>query len=242
MMKIIQVPDYEEMSKRAAEFLLKKIKQNPILTLGLATGSTPKGLYEQLILDRKKHGTSFQHVTTINLDEYIGLPASNPNSYHSFMTENLFRHLDIPVSNSYLPNGEAADLQKECARYESIIDEKGIDVQVLGIGQNGHIGFNEPGTSFNQTTHITTLAHSTRQVNARFFHSIEDVPKQAITMGIASIMKSSEILLLASGTKKAAAVHQLLSGEISEDFPASALHHHPHVTIIADDEALSIVT
>ncbi|WP_309088135.1 glucosamine-6-phosphate deaminase [Domibacillus sp.] len=239
-MKIIRVPDYEAMSKQAADVLIKRIKELPAPVIGLATGSTPKGMYEQLISAHQNEGLSFRHVTTFNLDEYIGLPPSDPNSYHSFMQETFFRHIDIPLENIHIPNGEAALLENECTRYEALIDKKEIDVQVLGIGENGHIGFNEPGTSFDQITHVTTLTHSTRQANARFFQSAEAVPKQAITMGIASIMKSRKILLLASGLRKAEAVARLFSGNISEDFPASVLHHHPCVTIIADNEALSL--
>ncbi|WP_046176164.1 glucosamine-6-phosphate deaminase [Domibacillus indicus] len=241
-MNIIRVPGYEQMSRKAAECILSVLNQAGSPVLGLATGSTPKGLYAELILDHQKNGTSYKQVTTINLDEYIGLPVSDPNSYHSFMEQHLFCHLDVLPSNTHLPNGETADVKKECDRYEALIDQHPIDIQVLGIGQNGHIGFNEPGTPFGRTTHITALTSSTRQANARFFPSIEDVPKQAITMGIASIMKSRNILLLASGFKKAEAIKRLFSGEISEAFPASVLHHHPHVTILADDEALSSAT
>jgi glucosamine-6-phosphate deaminase len=241
-MNIVRGSDYEATSKRAADFLTAKIKELPDPVIGLATGSTPKGMYEQLIHAYRMKEISCRHVTTFNLDEYIGLPQSDPNSYHSFMEKIFFRHMDIPPEQIYIPNGEAASLENECTRYESLIDKKGIDVQVLGIGQNGHIGFNEPGTPFDQTTHVTTLTDSTRQANARFFSSIESVPKQAITMGIASIMKSREILLLASGPHKAEAVARLFAGNESEDFPASVLHDHPHVTIIADDEAFSLVS
>lgn len=238
---IIRVPDYESMSRHAADFLIQRIHALSSPVLGLATGSTPKGLYEQLISIHQTQRMSYRHVTTFNLDEYIGLTASDPNSYHAFMEDVFFHHVDIPSSQIYIPNGEAAYLEHECTRYEALIDKKGIDVQVLGIGQNGHIGFNEPGTPFSQLTHVTNLAESTREANARFFPSPEDVPKQAMTMGIASIMKSSEILLLASGIRKAQAVARLLSGNVSEDFPASVLHHHQCVTIIADDEALSVL-
>ncbi|WP_050182021.1 glucosamine-6-phosphate deaminase [Domibacillus robiginosus] len=241
-MNVIRVPDYEAMSKRAADFLTARIKELPSPVIGLATGSTPKGMYKQLIHACRMEKISFRHVTTFNLDEYIGLPASDPNSYHSFMRKTFFQHMDIPPEQIYIPDGEAVLLENECTRYESLIDKKGVDVQVLGIGQNGHIGFNEPGTPFDQTTHVTTLTDSTRQANARFFSSIESVPKQAITMGIASIMKSREILLLASGPHKAEAVARLFSGNVLEAFPASVLQDHPHVTIIVDDEAFSLVS
>ncbi|OXS80032.1 glucosamine-6-phosphate deaminase [Domibacillus enclensis] len=241
-MNIVRASNYEDMSKKAAEYVLRKLSEKPDAVLGLATGSTPAGLYEQLIIEHQKRNVSYRQIRTINLDEYIGLPADDENSYHSFMNTQLFRHIDIPLANTHLPNGEAADLPAECSRYEALIDHLGIDLQLLGIGENGHIGFNEPGTSFGQTTHMTTLAESTRQANARFFPSIEAVPQQAITMGIASIMKSREILLMASGRRKAAAIERLMSGETGEDFPASVLHRHPHVTILADEEALSTVT
>lgn len=239
-MKIIQVKDYKEMSQKAAEVIIQKVKQEDRINLGLATGGTPKGLYEAMIEDHRKNGTSYQHVTTFNLDEYIGLEEQNPNSYHYYMAESLFNHIDIPKFQTYLPNGLADDYNHECERYDQLIKALGgIDLQVLGIGQNGHIGFNEPGTPFQSPTHIVTLEESTRKANARYFDTIDDVPTHAITMGISSIMNSKEILLLVSGEEKADAMQKLLHGEISEDFPASVLKRHSHVTIIADQKALS---
>lgn len=239
-MKIIQVKDYKEMSQKAAEVIIQKVKQEDRINLGLATGGTPKGLYEAMIEDYRKNGTSYQHVTTFNLDEYIGLEEQNPNSYHYYMAESLFNHIDIPKFQTYLPNGLADDYNHECERYDQLIKALGgIDLQVLGIGQNGHIGFNEPGTSFQSLTHIVTLEESTRKANARYFDTLDDVPTHAITMGISSIMNSKEILLLVSGEEKADAMQKLLHGEISEDFPASVLKRHSHVTIIADQKALS---
>ncbi|TYR79746.1 glucosamine-6-phosphate deaminase [Priestia megaterium] len=239
-MNIIQVKDYAEMSKKAAELLIKKVKANPSINLGLATGGTPKGLYKELIHDHTQNGTSYQKVTTFNLDEYIGMKANNPNSYHYYMADALFNHIDIPAQHTHLPNGRAQNNEQECIRYDQLIDSLGgIDLQVLGIGQNGHIGFNEPGTPFHSPTHIVKLEESTRQANARYFNSIDEVPTHAITMGISSIMKSKEILLLVSGESKSEAMQKLLHGEISEDFPASILKNHPCVTIIADQKALS---
>jgi len=239
-MKIIQVKDYHEMSQRTADIIIQKVKQAKRMNLGLATGGTPKGLYEQLIKDHQKNGTSYQHVTTFNLDEYIGLDKNDSNSYHYYMAKSLFNHIDVPKSQIHLPNGVTENHTKECKDYEQLIEDLGgIDLQVLGIGQNGHIGFNEPGTPFQSPTHIVTLEESTRQANARYFNTLEDVPTHAITMGIASIMKSKEILLLVSGEKKAEAMQKLLNGEISEDFPASVLKRHHHVTIVADQKALS---
>ena len=239
-MKIVQVKDYKEMSQKAAEVIIQKVKQENRINLGLATGGTPKGLYEAMIEDHRKNGTSYQHVTTFNLDEYIGLKEQDPNSYHYYMAESLFNHIDIPKLQTYLPNGLEGDYNHECERYDRLIKTLGgIDLQVLGIGQNGHIGFNEPGTSFQSSTHIVTLEESTRKANARYFNTLDDVPTHAITMGISSIMNSKEILLLVSGEEKADAMQKLLHGEISEDFPASVLKRHSHVTIIADQKALS---
>ncbi|WP_436373591.1 glucosamine-6-phosphate deaminase [Cytobacillus sp. BC1816] len=242
-MKIIRTADYNHMSQKAAQLMIEKIRQQPGMTLGLATGSTPKGVYAELIKDHQKNGTSYEKITTINLDEYIGLLPSDPNSYRHFMNSELFDHLDIRLEHTHLPNGAAEDMPQESERYEQLIkDLANIDLQLLGIGRNGHIGFNEPGTSFHSRTHIVDLAESTRKANARFFNSIEDVPAQAITMGIASILDSREILLLASGSAKAEAIRQLVYGEPDEQFPASALKLHENVTIIADEEALSLVS
>jgi glucosamine-6-phosphate deaminase len=242
-LKIIRTADYHDMSRKAARLVIDKVRRQPDMTLGLATGSTPKGVYAELIKDHQENGTSYAKATTINLDEYIGLPPTDPNSYRHFMNSELFDHLDIQLENTHLPNGAAEDMSRECERYEQLIkDLVDIDLQVLGIGRNGHIGFNEPGTAFNSRTHVVDLAESTRKANARFFSSIEDVPAQAITMGIASILDSREIILLASGSAKAEAIRQLVNGEPDEQFPASALNLHPNVTIIADEEALSLVS
>lgn len=241
-MELIKVESYSELSEIAADFIIKRIKQNPHLVLGLATGGTPKGTYQQLIQQYKQGNVSFQNVKTINLDEYVGLPTSNPNSYRSYMNENLFNHTDFQLSNIHLPNGNALNMEEECKRYDSLLEEvKGADLQILGIGRNGHIGFNEPGTPFQTKTHIVTLADSTRKANARFFDHIDEVPTHAITMGIQSILSSDEILLLAFGEDKSEALYQLLNGAIHEDFPASALRTHKHVTIVVDSHALSKV-
>lgn len=241
-MNIIQVKNYSEMSAKAADILISKLHEKPNMNLGLATGGTPKGLYDRLIQDHKENGTSYKHVTSFNLDEYVGMKPQDPNSYHYYMADALFNHIDINVSNTHVPNGLADTPEEECRRYDEMIQNHGgIDLQILGIGQNGHIGFNEPGTSFNSPTHIVTLEESTRKANARYFNSLDEVPTQAITMGIESIMKSKEILLLISGEAKAEAMYQLLNGEITEDFPASILKKHHCVTIIADQEALAKV-
>lgn len=238
-MRIIEAIDYEHMSSLAARFLIDKISTNPELVLGLATGGTPRGTYKRLIEDHRMNGTSYKEITTYNLDEYVGFSPDNPNSYHTFMSENLFSELDIQKNNIHLPNGVALDLVEECKAYEERIEKTGgIDIQLLGMGSNGHIGFNEPGTSFEANTHLVELTQSTREANARFFNHIDDVPREAITMGIATIMRSREILLLVSGETKRSALKELLSGDVRESFPASVLNRHPHVTIIADQKAL----
>ncbi|MBT2686673.1 glucosamine-6-phosphate deaminase [Bacillus sp. ISL-47] len=239
-MNILKVKNYEEMSKAAADHIINKIRQNPEITLGLATGGTPVGTYKNLIQDHLHNGTSYKKVTTFNLDEYIGLSGENRNSYRHFMNSNLFGHLDIQKQKTNIPSGIAKDMEEECLNYEKLLESHGgIDFQILGIGSNGHIGFNEPGTPFSTKTHIVDLAPSTREANARFFSDITEVPTQAITMGISTIMKSREILLLVSGESKSEAVQQLLYGDIDEQFPASVLMLHPNVKLIADEAALS---
>lgn len=239
-MKIIEVKNYQEMSNVAAKYMIEKVMANPTLHLGLATGGTPVGIYANLIADHQKNGTSYEKITSFNLDEYVGLSGDNPNSYRFYMDDHLFNHINIQNANTYVPHGDADDIQKECAEYEELIaNSGGIDLQILGIGSNGHIGFNEPGTSFHSKTHIVELTPSTRAANAIFFNSLEEVPTQAITMGISTIMKSKEILLLISGESKSEALHRLITGGVDESFPASVLKNHPCVTIIADEAALA---
>ncbi|WP_408006940.1 glucosamine-6-phosphate deaminase [Pseudalkalibacillus sp. A8] len=239
-MNLIKVENYEEMSQKAAEIIINKVVNNPKITLGLATGGTPEGTYQHLIENHQKNQTTYQHVKTVNLDEYIGLGATDPNSYRHYMNEHLFNHIDIDFENIHIPNGAATNLQEECRSYDYVIDQLGgVDLQILGIGRNGHIGFNEPQTPFNSKTHIVELAPSTRKANARYFNRFDNVPTHAITMGIASILKSKEILLLVSGEDKAEAMQRLQHGEISESFPASVLKKHNNVTIIADKKAIS---
>jgi len=239
-MKFIEVEDYTEMSQKAAEYIIEKVSQNHNLKLGLATGGTPVGTYKNIIEDHQKNGTSYQNVTTFNLDEYVGLSGENKNSYRYFMNEKLFNHIDINKNNTNIPRGDCKDIEEECLRYESLLAKYGgIDLQILGIGSNGHIGFNEPGTSFTSQTHEIKLAPSTINANARFFKRIEEVPTKAITMGISTIMKSKEILLLVSGESKKDAMAKLLNGNVTESFPASVLKNHPCVTIIADKAAVS---
>ena len=238
-MKIIEVKNYQEMSQAAAKYIINKVKNSPKLTLGLATGGTPTGVYQQLVEDHKQNHTSYAHVTSFNLDEYIGLAKDDPNSYYHYMDENLFKHINISPEHTHIPSGMNLDLQAVCNEYESkILEQGGIDLQLLGIGSNGHIGFNEPGTSFQAKTHVVDLTPSTREANARYFNKFEEVPTQAITMGIQTIFKSKEILLLISGKEKQEAMANLLNGDVTESFPASILKQHPNATVIADEEAL----
>ncbi|OCA82245.1 glucosamine-6-phosphate deaminase [Bacillus sp. FJAT-27225] len=239
-MKIIEAKNYEDMSQLAASYIIKKVIAQPRIKLGLATGGTPVGAYQKLIEDHKKNGTSYQSVTTFNLDEYVGLSGENPNSYRFYMNDTLFNHIDIQKENTFIPHGDAADSQREGEEYERLLNKHdGIDLQILGIGTNGHIGFNEPGTPFDSKTHVVQLTPSTREANARFFNGIEEVPTKAITMGIGTIMKSREILLLVSGEQKKDALHRLLTGSVDEEFPASVLKQHSNVTIIADKAAIA---
>ncbi|MCA1319094.1 glucosamine-6-phosphate deaminase [Bacillus tianshenii] len=239
-MDIITAPSYEAMSEAAANQIIDLVKHNPHSVLGLATGGTPTKMYELLIKDHLAHHTSYKNVTSFNLDEYAGLKKDHPNSYFSYMNQTLFMHLDIQQQHTFIPNGIAESLEKECARYDQLLQDMGpIDLQVLGLGENGHIGFNEPGTSFESETHIVRLTESTRHANARFFGSMDEVPTHAVTMGIKSIMKAKEILLLVSGENKKNALERLLDGPVSEDFPASILKKHPKVKIIADKSAYS---
>ncbi|SEN55752.1 glucosamine-6-phosphate deaminase [Mesobacillus persicus] len=241
-MKLKVVEDYQAMSRAAADLIIDKVRMNPEITLGLATGGTPKGTYQNLIKDHQLNGTSYGSVKTFNLDEYIGIPIRDPNSYRYYMNTYLFDHIDIDKSNTFVPRGNAENPTEECVRYEnSLLVHGGVDLQILGIGRNGHIGFNEPGTSFSSKTHIVSLAQTTREANSRYFPRIEDVPKQAITMGIGTIMKSNEILLLISGERKQEAVKRLLTGEVHESFPASILNQHPNVTVIVDHAASALI-
>lgn len=233
--EIVESP--KQIGEKAFEVIKEVLESSDAPVLGLATGSSPIPLYQAMIEDFKTSGRTYSHVTTFNLDEYVGISQSHSQSYHTFMKEQLFNHIDIDLNKVNLPNGSSADQQAECDRYEKLLSDVSVDVQVLGIGSNGHIGFNEPGTPFTSTTHVITLKEQTRQDNARFFASIEDVPTQAITMGIASIMKAKKILLIASTSYKAKAIAAMIHGPITEECPASILQTHPDVTVILDKEA-----
>lgn len=231
-MKIIRVQNQIE-GGQVAFSLLKDEMAKGAKTLGLATGSTPLAFYDEI----RKSDLDFSDMTSVNLDEYVGLATDNDQSYHYFMQENLFRAKSF--KESFLPNGLASDLQEETRRYDQVIAEHPIDFQILGIGHNGHIGFNEPGTSFDVTTHVVNLTEDTIKANSRFFDSIDDVPKQAISMGIQSIMQSKMIVLMAYGQGKADAIKQMIEGPVTEDLPASVLQKHPNVVVIVDEAAAS---
>ena len=225
----------EEISRLAYQIMLTAINEKDEVTLGLATGSSPEGIYE--LFRRNKPDVS--HVTTINLDEYIGLSADHEQSYAYFMNEQLFKHLNF--KETYLPNGINEDSEDACIHYDNILMDHTLDLQLLGIGTNGHIAFNEPGTFFELTTHVVNLAPETIEANSRFFDSISEVPKQAISMGIKSIMQASAILLIASGADKAEAIKAMLEGPVTEGMPASILQTHPNVIVIVDEEAASLI-
>jgi len=232
-MKWIEVNSYDEMSKVAANIFTKQLQEKPTSILGLATGGSPVGMYEELVKRQQAGQVSFKDVITFNLDEYVGLDRKSPASYWTFMHEQLFNHVDIKEENIHLPNGKAEDLAEECVAYDARIKEAGgIDLQLLGIGVNGHIGFNEPGTPFESLTNIVELTESTRTENAIYFDDPKDVPTHAITIGIQSIMNAKEIVLIAFGEKKLEAIERLKSGIINEDFPASQLLNHQNVTVI----------
>ena len=236
-MKIIKVKDYESMSEEAFKILLGVVQNKPDAVMGLATGSTPLGLYAKMIEDHKNNGTSYANCRTVNLDEYVGLDINSDQSYVYFMRENLFKNIDIKPENTNIENGKAEDKQAECERYNALLAELVQDIQVLGIGSNGHIAFNEPGTPFDSVTHIVDLAESTIKDNSRLFNSIDEVPRQAFTMGLSNIMNAKKILILANGENKAYAVGELVNGEIREEIPASILRNHPDCTLICDELA-----
>ena len=240
-MRVIIVKDYDRMSKLAAKFIADELRRKPALVLGLATGSTPIGMYQELIRMHKEEGLDFSKVITFNLDDYIGLPKDHPESYHSFMWKHFFQHVNIPESQIHIPDGTLPmeDIPAYCEWYEKRIKEVGgIDIQVLGIGRDGHIGFNEPGSSLGSRTRIKTLARETREDNARFFDgNIDAVPKYAITMGVGTIMEARMLLLLASGPNKAEAVKKTVEGPITAMCPASIMQLHPKAVAIIDQEA-----
>lgn len=241
-MKVYKVKDYDEMSKKAASIIAAQIVTAPDSILGLATGSTPVGTYSYLKKWYESGSLDFSGISTVNLDEYKGISRNNEQSYYYFMRKNLFDHVNIKLENTYIPNGEDEDGEKVCREYEELIGKSdGVDLQLLGIGRNGHIGLNEPSDIFETSCHCVTLAESTIEANQRFFEKAEEVPKQAYTMGIGTIMKADKILLLASGEDKAEALYETICGKITPQIPATVLQLHQNVTIIADEAALSKV-
>lgn len=238
-MKILIEKDYESMSKAGSKIFIEAIKNNPNIVLGLATGSTPIGMYKEIINCHKKDGLDFSNVRTFNLDEYVGLSGDHPSSYRYFMNNELFNHININQENISIPDGKAKDLNEYCKKYDEKIEEAGgIDLLVLGIGEDGHIAFNEPGEYLSVATNIAKLADSTIEVNSRFFDSVDEVPKTAITMGMGNILKSKKIVLLANGKNKAPVIKELLKGDkVTTNLPVSFLLLHPDVTVIIDEAA-----
>lgn len=242
-MKLIIVKDYEEASDLAFQHMVEVVKNNPHANLGLATGSTPIGLYDRMVKDHQENGTSYKDIKTFNLDEYFGLDPQHEQSYFYFMNEHLFKHIDIDINNTHVPSG-VGDIQANCDAYNKLLDENPIDIQLLGIGGNGHIGFNEPGTPFDSVTHYIELQQRTREDNARLFFNghLEEVPTHAITMGISNILKAKKVLLIACGENKADAIKVMVEGEPTVDLPASALKNHPDYVCIVDEAAASKLT
>ena len=232
-MKIIKTADYNEMSRKAANLIGAQVIMKPNCILGLATGSSPIGTYKELIKRCEEGDLDFSQVKSVNLDEYKGLPRDNDQSYYYFMNHNLFDHINIDKANTHVPNGMEPDAEKECANYEELIKSLGgVDLQLLGLGHNGHIGFNEPAEEFDKVTHCVDLQESTIEANKRFFESADDVPRQAYTMGIGTIMSAKKIVVVVSGEDKADIVKRAFSGPVTPSVPASILQMHPDVTVI----------
>lgn len=242
-MEVMVYPSYELMSRAAARVVANTLNEKPNAVLGMATGSTPLGLYMELVRMHREEGLDFAQVKTFNLDEYVGLRATDPQSYHYFMHENFFKHVNISPDNIYIPSGTTSNYKSFCGWFEQRIDEcGGIDVQILGIGSDGHIAFNEPGSSLSSRTRLKTLAKSTIDDNARFFERSEDVPIYAITMGVGTILEARSILLLANGENKAQAVAQAIEGPVTAMITASALQLHPSAKAFLDEPAASQLT
>ena len=242
MMRIYCEKDYQAMSRRAANIIAAEVIRKPDCVLGLATGSTPVGTYKELIAMYKQGDVSFKEVHSVNLDEYKGLAPTHDQSYRYFMQDNLFNHVDIDPAKTNVPNGLAEYAEAECAAYDKLVESLGYaDLQLLGIGNNGHIGFNEPDSSFTKATHVVDLTESTISANARFFESANEVPRQALTMGIGCIMAARRILLVANGAGKAEALYNTVCGPITPECPATILQLHGDVVIVADEAALSKV-
>ena len=241
-MKIYCMEDYQQMSRKAASILAAQVVSKPDCVLGLATGSTPIGMYQQLVQWHKDGDLDFSQVHTVNLDEYVGLSPIHDQSYSYFMHKHFFDHINIDSRNTYLPNGREPDAKKEGARYDQVIrDLGGVDLQLLGIGANGHIGFNEPDTVFSTGTHRVDLTPSTIAANSRFFDDESMVPRQAYTMGMLDIMQAKRVVMIATGENKAQAVRDAFWGPVTPQIPASIMQLHPDFVLVADDAALSLV-
>ena len=239
-MKIYKAKDYKDMSRKAANIISAQVIMKPNCVLGLATGSTPIGTYAQLVEWYNKGDLDFSEVTTVNLDEYKGLPRTNDQSYYYFMHQHLFDRVNIDPERTNVPNGMEPDAEKECGRYEELIRSLGgVDLQLLGLGHNGHIGFNEPGEAFEKETHCVDLTESTIEANKRFFASADDVPKQAYMMGIKTIMQAKKILIVVNGETKADIVERAFFGPVTPEVPASILQLHNDVTLVGDEAALA---
>lgn len=242
IMRIIRAKDYADMSRKAANIIAAQVILKPDCVLGLATGSTPIGTYQELIKGYENGDLDFSQVKTANLDEYRGLQKTNDQSYDYFMKENLFNHININFENLNIPNGENPDAEAECKRYEDVVKALGgQDLQLLGMGHNGHIGFNEPADEFVKETHCVDLQESTIQANKRFFEKVEDVPTQAYTMGINTIMQAKMILVVVSGADKAEIVKKAFFGPVTPQVPASILQMHPNVVVVVDEAAASLI-
>ena len=240
-MRIYKATDYNDMSRKAANIISAQIILNSESVLGLATGSSPIGVYEQLIDWNHKGDVDFSSIKTVNLDEYQGLNKTDKQSYYYFMHKRLFEHVNIRLKNTHIPDGMEKDARKECAHYEDVIKSLGgVDLQLLGLGHNGHIGFNEPADVFEEVTHCVELTQNTIDANKRFFSSEEAVPKKAYTMGIGTIMRPKQIVLIVSGEDKADILKKVIEGPVTPKVPASILKFHPYVTIVADKAALSL--
>lgn len=237
-MNILHFKSQDELNEAGAGIITGLVQTKPDAVLGLATGGTPVGIYEELVKTYKRGVVSFRNVTSFNLDEYVGLPVTHPESYYSYMDQHLFKHIDLPQEQRHLPDGNAPDPKEECKRYDALLAKsKQIDLQLLGIGHNGHIGFNEPDHALMSGTHLVELKPVTREANARFFPSLDDVPTHAITMGMATILKAKMILLVVRGADKAEIIHKALTGPIATEVPASLLQTHPHLVVLLDSEA-----
>ena len=235
-MKVIVTKNYEEMSEKAFEIMREVVTKNPSAVLGLATGSTPVGLYKKMIADHKENGTSYKKIHTVNLDEYAGLDYSSDQSYVYFMRDNLFDHIDIDLKNTNIENGKAADRAAECARYNKLLASMQQDLQVLGIGSNGHIAFNEPGSSLSSRTRVKTLTTDTIVANSRFFdNDINKVPRQALTVGVGTVMDAREVMILVNGHAKTRALQAAVEGPVTQMWTISALQMHPHGIIVCDE-------